>query len=33
MNSKKNSNPDCGNRIKGFELLDKLKKEIKEDED
>ena len=32
MNSKKDS-PDCGNRIKGFELLDKLKKEIGEDED
>lgn len=32
MNSKNNKS-DCGNRIKGFELLDKLKKEIKKDED
>lgn len=32
MNSKKDA-PDCGNRIKGFDLLDKIKKEVKKDGD
>lgn len=32
MNSKKNKS-DCGNRIRGFELLEKAKEEIKKDED
>ena len=32
MGSKDNTY-DCGNRIKGFDLLDKIKKEVKKDGD
>lgn len=31
MNSKKDA-PDCGNRIKGFELLENIRKETKKNE-